>query len=53
MGGPLKVWETSYWVSYCHYCDFIQVAQGQPSANLFPERVRTTKLRALEMELQA
>lgn len=53
MGGPLKVWETLYWVSYCHYCDFIQVAQGQPSASLFPERVRTTKLRALEMEVQA
>lgn len=53
MDGLLKVWETLYWVSYCHYCDFIQVAPGQPSANLFSERVRTTKLHALEMELQA
>ncbi|XP_036188559.1 2-hydroxyacyl-CoA lyase 1 isoform X4 [Myotis myotis] len=31
----------------------MMVAQGQPSASLFPERVRTTKLRALEMEVQA
>lgn len=52
MGTPAAVWETLYWVSYCH----IVIASRWLKASAVQIsflKVRTTELPALEMELQA